>query len=113
MRPRSTPTRLEVHRLKYHQNGRRGPLLKYIELDTVEKGLIQTELLQDVRIKRIDFTGELDEQIYDSVYMEVLSDWGVACSHPVVAIEKGKYAPYCRACKCNVIVPQTQKRIAK
>ena len=88
-------------------------MLKYLELDAVEKELIQIELLQDVRVKRIDFTGGLDEQIYDDVYMEVLSSWGVACSHPTVSIEKGKHAPYCKACKCNVITPRTQKRVAK
>jgi hypothetical protein len=114
MRPRATPSRLEIHRLKFHQNGRRGPLVRYSELDAYEKELIQKELLQDVRVKRIDFTGDMDEEIFDQVYLEVLSNWGVACPHPFGSIEGGLHAPHCRACGCSVISALTQRaKIAK
>ena len=113
MRTRGTPTRLEVHRLKWHQNGRRGPMLSYAELDGVEKEILQKELLQDVRIKWIDFTGDMDEQIYDQVYLEVLSSWGVACPHPTSALKRSEHALLCSTCGCDIIVPGMQKLVKK
>ena len=82
MRPRSTPTRLESHRLKYQQAGRRGQLLRVEQLEKVEKRMLQEELLKDVRVKRIDFTGDMDEQIYDEVQCGVFAEYGVMCPHP-------------------------------
>lgn len=82
MRTRKTPTRLELHRLKFNQNGRRGSLLRFQDLDAEERDLLQQELLQDVRVKRIDFTGPMDEKVFDSVQMEVYAEWGVMCPHP-------------------------------
>ena len=105
MRTRGTPTRLEIHRLKFHQNSQRGPLLAYSELDQVEKEILQQELLQDVRVKRIDFTGDMDEQIYDQVYIEVLNNWGVACPHPTSALKRSAHALYCSTCGCDVVIP--------
>lgn len=82
MRARGKPTRLELHRLRYNQAGRRGPLLTIWDLDNVEKNLVQAEILQDVRVMRIDFTGDMDEQIWDGVQAEVFAEWGIMCPHP-------------------------------
>lgn len=100
MRKRGKPTRLEIHRLKYNQSGRRGPLLKMAELSEFEKNLISQEVLQDVRVKRIDFTGDLDEQIFDDVQFGVLSEWGVMCPHNNIEKATHKLAVVCTTCGC-------------
>lgn len=105
MRSRGTPTRLELHRMKFHQAGRRGSLLTLSSLSDEEKEIIQRELLQDVRVKKIDFTGEMDEEIFDGVYLEVLAEWGVMCTHPASSTEPvpGMRARRCKVCDCVVI----------
>ena len=108
MRHRGTPLRLELHRLKFHQNGKRGPLLNYPDLFPEEKQLLQEELLKDVRIKRIDFTGNMDEAVYDHIYVQVLSDWGVACPHSFYAIYVEHGTPHCSVCGCSLIFSETK-----
>jgi hypothetical protein len=70
------------------------------ELDEYEKGLISREVLQDVRVKRLDFTGDLDEQIFDEVQFGVLSEWGVMCPHNNAEKASHKLAVVCKACGC-------------
>ncbi len=91
-------------------------MLAYAELDGIEKELLQKELLQDVRVKRIDFTGDMDEQVYDQVYLEVLSSWGVACPHPTSALKRAACSLFCTTCGCDIIVPgmsKLAKRVSK
>jgi hypothetical protein len=88
-------------------------MLAYSELDGVEKELIQKELLQDVRVKRIDFTGDMDEQIYDQVYLEVLTEWGVACPHPTSALKRSTFSLFCGTCGCDIVVPGMAKLTKK
>ena len=88
-------------------------MLSYAELDGVEKELIQKELLQDVRVKRIDFTGEMDEQVYDQVYLEVLTEWGVACPHPTSALKKSTHSLFCSTCGCDLVIPGMAKLAKK
>lgn len=87
--------------------------MAYAELDSVEKELIQKELLQDVRVKRIDFTGEMDEQVYDQVYLEVLTEWGVACPHPTSALKRNTHSLFCGTCGCNIVIPGMAKLVKK
>jgi hypothetical protein len=84
-------------------------MLSYSELDNVEKEILQKELLQDVRIKRIDFTGDMDEQIYDQAYVNTLSNWGVACPHPTGALKRSTYSFFCETCRCDIIIPGMAK----
>jgi hypothetical protein len=70
------------------------------DLDDYEKELLNREILQDVRVKRIDFTGDLDEDVFDQVQAEVFSEWGVMCPHHNVSPlnEKLNFMGKCRAC---------------
>jgi hypothetical protein len=113
VRTAGKPTRLEIHRLKWNQNGRRGPMLAYASLDDLEKELVQKELLQDIRVKRIDFTGDMDEQIYDQVYLEVLNEWGVTCPHPTSALKRSTFSLFCSTCGCDIVVPGMAKLTKK
>ncbi len=115
MRTRGPPTRLELHRLKYNQNGRRGPLLTIRDLDDQEKEIINREVLQDVRVKRIDFTGDMDEQIFDEVQMSVLSEYGVMCPHPEYSLSPSKvHGSRCNVCGCCLLQPlRTKSKAAK
>jgi len=100
MRSRGTPTRLELHRLRYNQNGRRGALLTLRDLDDYEKEQLNREILQDVRVKRLDFTGDMDEDVFDQVQAEVFSEWGVMCPHNNADKigDTVKFMCKCRAC---------------
>lgn len=100
VRTRGTPTRLEIHRLKYNQAGRRGTSLNILQLSDVEKDILNSEILQDVRVQRIDFTGDMDEQIFNEVQARVFAEWGVMCPHPgMSALERstGQECPSCGA----------------
>lgn len=73
--PRRTPTRLELHRLRYHKENHRLPLLPLDTLDTFEKLLISRDFFSRLFIeRRITHPYE--------VYGEVLSSWGIMCPHP-------------------------------
>jgi hypothetical protein len=115
MRPRKTPSRLEVHRLRYNANGRRGPLLTIHELDEYEKDLIQQELLKDVRVARLTFTDPMDEEVFDHAYLKVLTEWGVMCNHPYYSVEpiKNSAGYKCRVCDCAILWPTAKRRAAR
>jgi len=100
MRSRGTPSRLEIHRLTYNQAGRRGALLTLRDLDDYEKEQLNREILQDVRVKRLDFTGDMDEDVFDQVQAEVFSEWGVMCPHHNTDLigDHLKFMCKCRAC---------------
>lgn len=105
MRTRSTPTRLERHRLKFIKNGHRGPLLQLDELSPEEKKMVQSELVADVRVVGIDFSNEGDDLAFDRVYLDVLNNWGIACPHPHSSVEpvhSGR-AHRCAVCECIII----------
>jgi hypothetical protein len=73
--PRRTPTRLELHRLRYHKENHRLPLLPMSSLDTIEKLLISKDFFS-----RLFFERRLSHPY--EVYGEVLSSWGIMCPHP-------------------------------
>jgi len=104
MRARKTPSRLESHRLKHNQQGRRGPLLRVSDLTDFEKDLIYKEVLQDIRVKRCTFdkaeTVEMDSQVFDQVEMEVFAEWGIICHHPSYFHSAQKNT--CSVCGCIV-----------
>ena len=102
MRSRGTPTRLEVHRLKYNQLGRQGPLLTYGDLDRKEKQFLQDQLLKDVRVANIGVTGDNDEVIYDQVLLGLLAEFGIMCPHSVQEPAEHKQAARC--CVCGALV---------
>lgn len=105
MRRSGKPTRLEIHRLKFQQTGGKCHLLRLEQLNDREKDLINQEILQDVRVKRIDFTGDLDEQIFDDVQSRVLAEFGVMCNHPESSLEPShhKAAMRCNVCEALVV----------
>jgi hypothetical protein len=98
MRTHATPTRLEIHRLKYNHTGRRGPLLHIIQLTDHEKEILNSEILQDVRVQRIDFTGDMDEQVFDEVQARVFAEWGVMCPHSSLSPADRAAHRTCPAC---------------
>jgi hypothetical protein len=104
MRPRGTPTRLEVHRLKFHQNGRRGTLLTISELSSEEKDILTKEVMKDIRVQKLTFVNRSDAEIWDGAYLEVLQDWGVICHHPRRSVTSLKKTPghRCELCGCLV-----------
>lgn len=106
MHSRGKPTRLELHRLKYNQGGRRGPLLRLVDLEDQEKDLINREVLKDVRVKNIDFTKDGDEQIFDDVQVGVLAEYGIMCPHPELERPppgfSSKKGYECTVCGCVV-----------
>jgi hypothetical protein len=69
------PTRLELHRLKYHQNGG-GELLLLGELDDEERELVSHDVLTAIQRE-----AGVDEY---EIYSRTLADWGVMCPHPQV-----------------------------
>lgn len=109
MRTRGTPTRLEVHRLKYNQLEKKSTLLTYGDLDRKEKQFLQDQLLKDIRVANIDFTGDDDEVKYDRVLLEVLSDFGIMCPHSVQEPAEHKRASLC--CICGSLVVAGWRRI--
>jgi hypothetical protein len=70
-----TPTRLELHRLKFQQSKGKEQLLLWDELTDAELGLISRDFFsRSLFTKR-----QLDPY---SAYADVLSSWGVMCPHP-------------------------------
>jgi hypothetical protein len=69
------PTRLELHRLKYHQAQGNLPLLPWNELSEYDRGLFSSDFFTRCF---------LDRQVRDpyEIYVEALADWGVMCPHP-------------------------------
>jgi len=104
MRTPGQPTRLELHRLKFNAARGRMQLLQLSDLSAAEKEIINREILQDVRVKRIDFTGDMDEQIFDGVQSRVLSEFGVMCNHPISSLQPAYHsgARNCSVCGCLV-----------
>lgn len=87
---RKCPTRLEIHRLKRHRDGGRGPLLTTFELDHEERKLVSDHFFESV------WTDGQRRDPYE-IYAEVLAHWGVMCPHPDEKIIPGKHA-VCGAC---------------
>ena len=74
MAARETPTRLELHRLKYQHDGRRGPLLTVDSLEPEERDILSAAVFAAMQQNQ-----GADKHV---VYVDVLSQWGVMCSHP-------------------------------
>jgi hypothetical protein len=69
-----------------------------------EKGIIQNSILQDIRVKRIDFTGPMDKEIYHQVQSQVFGEFGVMCPHSDNWLEQADHSQTkrCKACGCLV-----------
>ena len=106
MRERVKPTRLELHRLKFNQDGGKGELLTFDQLTPAEKKLINDDILGDTRVQRIDFTGPMDERVFDEVRTRVLSEWGVMCLHPKYSLEPSHHPKALRCGVCQALVAQ-------
>lgn len=74
LRMAKTPTRLELHRLKYHKEGMKVSLLTMDELEPEEHSQLSADFFQTVRKNP-------GRDPYE-VYVEVMADWGVMCHHP-------------------------------
>jgi hypothetical protein len=108
MRPRGTPTRLELHRLKHLQANRRGPLLTIHELSDEEKEILNVELMKDVRVQRLGSIHEKESTaIWDAAYLDVLSEFGVMCPHPIASIDDRG----CDLCGCALFVRRNKKSV--
>lgn len=93
-----TPTRLELHRLKFHQAEGKQPLLLWDELTDSELSLISRDFFSRALYAR----RQADPY---SVYSDVLSSWGVMCPHPAdrretVQIKKDTSVGRFFICKC-------------
>lgn len=99
------PTRVELHRLKYHWSGRKIRPIPFDRLDPEEKGIVARDILSNVYINRCDPY---------RAYADVLSSWGLACSHPqhmrnYPGIGKSHFPLFqhrwydCNICGCTVV----------
>lgn len=100
---RRTPTRLELHRLKYHWTGKKSALLTYVQLDPEEQRQISEAVFNSVY---------LDKSDPYAAYARVFSEWGVACPHPqhkryysgatssIVALRDHRWY-WCDCCGCS------------
>lgn len=84
--------------------------MKYLEES--EKDILQKEILQDMRVKRLDFTGDMDEQVFDQVQMEVFAEYGVMCPHTNLLKDRKLSALICSVCGCHVIGISQERMIA-
>jgi hypothetical protein len=73
MSPR-TPTRIELHRLKYHWMGKKTDLIPFFRLDPEEKQIVAQDVLTQIYLN-----GGKDPY---KIYAEVLNRWGIVCPHP-------------------------------
>jgi len=103
---RQTPTRIELHRLKFHWNKGLGPLIPFDVLSPDEKRILAEEILTKIHLNK-------GRSPYE-VYAEILSLWGVACCHPQhmrkYSGTKESQFPLldhrwynCQVCKCSVM----------
>lgn len=90
--PARKPTRLELHRLRYHKENHRIPLLTMSCLDPIEKLLVSRDFFSRLFLeKRLTHPYE--------VYADVLSSWGVMCPHP----QHVRKESVCGCCGAQVI----------
>lgn len=105
VKTRKTPTRLELHRLRFHRDGGRGEFLSYDDLDLAERHILSQEVFTTIY---------LDGRKRDPyiICAEVFASWGVMCPHPLEVrlyggTEKkpfgsGTHRWYlCKACGCS------------
>lgn len=93
-----TPTRLELHRLKFRQAEGKQAMLLWDELTDAELSLISRDFFSR------SFLVQRQSDPY-SVYSDVLSSWGVMCPHPtekrtVVQMKKDVYIGRFSICGC-------------
>ncbi len=88
--------------------GRKGPLLRIEDLTPAEKDRLNREIISDIRVKEIDFSGPMDEHIFDLVQSEVFAEWGIMCPHPDYSLEQSDHpeAKRCGVCQA-VLFPNT------
>lgn len=71
---RGTPTRIELHRLRYHWLGKKADLIPFHCLDPEEKKIVAQDVLTHIYLN-----GGKDPY---RVYAEVFASWGIVCPHP-------------------------------
>lgn len=102
------PTRLDLHRFKFHKDGEKGALLSLKDLSTEEMAILSTEIFSQMQKRDPEKT-----DMYE-VYTGVLADWGVMCPHPQhkrlyegkveSPVPKLNFKWYrCLACGCEVV----------
>ena len=103
---RSKPTRLELHRLKYHQRGMVGPFLSFSELDQEERDILSRDVFQSIYLNQGRNPYEVVSEVFDS--------WGIRCNHPQArrlyegrersVVPTARFKWYnCESCGCSVI----------
>lgn len=103
MRASNASVRLEAHRLKWVRNEKKGPLLSFHELTELEKQFLVEELGKNATIRRLNLEIIDDEEKYNSLFLDVLNDWGIMCPHPVAFIERTDISCRCNMCDCDII----------
>ena len=89
------PTRLELHRLRFHRDGFAGQLLSFDELDCIEKGLISRDFFSELK-------STYNRDPYETM-ASVFFSWGIMCMHPIEKRELRKHGYHCSCCGCTVI----------
>ena len=107
MRASSATVRLKNHRAKYNATGKRGALLSYASLTKREQKFIQDEILKDIRISRLEFVENIEEDDldYDHVLAETLTAWGIMCPHNSLSSKNE-----CHACGAMILVTDPCKQ---
>lgn len=71
----SSPTKLELHRLKYQATGGKHRLLAWSDLTDDERRTVSRDIFLALRSHGQD-------RDYYEIYLEVLMEWGIMCPHP-------------------------------
>src|SRR5271168_3057703 len=95
---RQTPTRVELHRARYHFEGCVGKRLSLDELDEDSRRVFSEHLFFNIALAH----GLRDPY---EVLSDTLEEWGLSCVHP---ISMRKYAASgawfcCGLCECSVV----------
>lgn len=96
VKKRSTPTRLELHRLRFNRDGHTGSLLSFDELDERERDIISHEFFETLHV-----SGSMRDP-YEAI-VKVFSSWGIMCIHPEERRVACSHGYVCNCCGCIVI----------
>jgi hypothetical protein len=107
MRTGKATARLEANRLKRLRNGNRGSLIPFVELTDIEKVYLTEELMKDVTVARLSLVTPADEFLYDTMFLQLLNEWGVMCPHPWKSVNITNHGFLCNVCGCEVVHVQT------
>ena len=110
---------MELHRLKFHRDMKRGKLLRFDDLSVDERAVISKDIFSALH------RGSGSRDPYE-VVAEILDGWGIMCTHPAAKrTYEGKrrtdpslYRWFeCDACSCAVrndeYVPRVGKKLGR